>query len=227
MQPPNLYHAYAYAAFCDALNELKPGWIMTDEGLLGPENTRLTLAQHHGSSSDGHVDVLFEPDKNTPSASQLWDCVTGYGPTLEDKAKSAAYLWSQTTAGALLEFKYSGRGEFADHYHGNEPDGFQGWHVLCGAIVGFGHGDSPDILQQWYLKNPILPCLSLALSESLTEQTCPHGIKIFMGGDGIAEVRLDGERHEVASEALVNLDWPRLDPLGFIRSYLLVLHREP
>ena len=89
-----------------------------------------------------------------------------------------------------------------------------------------GGGDSASILQQWILANPVLPTLSHALSDSIDELTCPHGIKLFMGGDGISEVRVDGERHEIASAALANMGWPRLSPPGYVRSYLLVLHRE-
>jgi hypothetical protein len=76
------------------------------------------------------------------------------------------------------------------------------------------------------LENPVLPKLSHALSSSLDDNTCPHGIKIFFGGDDIAEVRLDGEEHEAASVVLENLDWPRLASTAFVRSYVLALHRE-
>jgi len=78
--------------------------------------------------------------------------------------------------------------------------------------------------QTWYLDNPVLPALSTALVDSLEERRCPHGLKIFFGCDGIAEVRLDGEYHESASTALANLGWPRLP--GFVRTYVLVLHRD-
>jgi len=216
----------AYEAFGHALNALKPGWVVTENGLVGPGGARVVLAQRHDVSNDGHVDVHFEPDQSMPLLSPLWDCVSGFGATPEDKARSAAHMWSQTTAGAMLEFKYSRRGEFADHYHGADPHGFRGWHIISGAIIGFGKGDSPSLLQQWFLDNPVLPTLSLALSDSIDERTCPHGIKILMGADDISEVRLDGERHEVASAAVANLGWPRLSPPGFVRSYLLVLHRE-
>lgn len=215
----------AYEAFRHALSALKPGWVVTENGLVGPGGARVVLAQRHHVSSEGHVDVLFEPDESTPLVSPLWDCVSGFGATPEDKARNAAYLWSQTTAGAMLEFKYSRRGEFADHFRGSDRDGFRGWHIISGAVMGRG-GDSASILQQWILANPVLPTLSHALSDSIDELTCPHGIKLFMGGDGIYEVRVDGERHEIASAALANMGWPRLSPPGYVRSYLLVLHRE-
>jgi hypothetical protein len=172
------------------------------------------------------VDVEFVLDDRAGRKVGLWDCVSGFGATPAERAQNAAHLWAGTTAPALLELKYSRRGEFADHYRGHEPDGFPGWHVICGAVMGFGHGDSPQKLQDWWLKNPFLSTLSIALEGSVGEEGCPHGIKIFFGGDGIEEVRLDGEPHERASARLGTLDWPRIQPAGFVRSYVVVLHRE-
>lgn len=215
-----------YEAFRDALNALKPNWEITDRGIVGPARAIVRLDQNHHSQSVGHVDVLFILDEGVPEPDHLWDCVSGIGATPVDRARWAAHLWSSTTAGALLEFKYSRRGEFADHFRGSEPGGFPGWHIICGAIVGFGHESNTDRLQTWWLENPVLPMLSIVLSDSLDDRACPHGIKIFFGGDGVAEVRLNGECHEKASTALANLGWPRLYPPVFARSYVLVLHRE-
>jgi len=99
--------------------------------------------------------------------------------------------------------------------------------TIAGAITGFGSGASPSALQQWWLENPVLPALARALGDSLNEQDAPYGLKILFGGDGVAEVRVNGEQHDAASSALASLPWPRLNPPGFVRSYLLVLHREP
>jgi hypothetical protein len=216
----------AYQALCEALNALKQGWRITENGIIGPDHAMVRLGQRHPSSSDGHLDIQFVLHDGPGEKAELWDCVSGFGSTPVERAQTAAHLWARTTLPALLELKYSRRGEFADHYHGNESDGFTGWHVISGAIMGFGHGDSPHRLQEWWLANPLLPFLSTALGDALDEETCPHGIKIFFGGDGVAEVRLDGERHERASMVLASLDWPRLEPAGFVRSYVLVLHRE-
>jgi hypothetical protein len=214
-----------YEAFCDALNALKQGWQITEDGLTGPDHAVVRLGEQHHDRSDGHLDVQFVPDHRAGGKSALWDYVSGFGTTPLERARTAAHLWANTTAPALLEFKYSHRGEFADHYQGDEPDGFAGWHVICGAIMGFGHDDSPRKLQSWWLDNPLLPVLSTALEGSIDEGSCPHGIKILFGGDGISEVTLDGEPHQRASTVLANLDWPRIPPAGFVRSYVLVLHR--
>ncbi len=171
--------------------------------------------------------MQFVLDEASSRRIELWDCVAGLGATHLDRARFAARLWGQTTAGALLELKYSRRGEFADHYHSSDVGGLSGWHAIAGAIVGFGQGASPSKLQQWWLSNPVLPTLAGALNDSLPEPDAPFGLKIFFGGDGVAEVRVDGDRHDAASFALCALPWPRLQPPGFVRSYVIALHREP
>jgi uncharacterized protein DUF6348 len=215
-----------YEAFLEVLNQCKPGWRVTERGLCGPEGDLVRLAQRHPSQAEGHVDVGFVLDTASPTRVELWDCVAGVGATPAARAQFAAHLWLQTAAAALLELKYSRRGEFADHYRGTDHNGFPAWHIICGAVVGFGKGESPGRLQRWWLENSVLPTVARALSSSLNEQSCPHGIKILFGGDGVAEVRLDGEEHHAASMAVAALAWPRLDPPGFVRSYVIVLHRE-
>lgn len=219
--------ATALEAFREALNALRPGWVVTGGAIVGPDGAAVRLAERDVSRIEGHVDVQFVLDDASPRRVELWDCVVGYGATAADRARFAANMWGQTTAGVLLELKYSRRGEFADHYHAADAGGFSGWHSIAGAIVGFGKGESPSALQRWWLDNPVLPALARALDDSLNEPEGPFGLKILFGGDGIAEVRVNGEQHDAASSALASLPWPRLSPAGFVRSYVLVLHREP
>ena len=216
----------AYEAFRNALNALKPGWNLYNDALIGPGGALVRLAQLHQSESNGHLDVEFRLDANSGNSKPLWDCVCGFGDSPAERAQTAAHIWSVTTAGALLELKYSLKGEFADHYRGTDPDGFTGWHVVSGPILGYGEGASPDQLQQWWLNHSVLPPVFNALKDSLDPTTCPHGIKIFFGGEDFAEVRLDGEVHEAASQALATLPWPRLQPAAFVRSYVIAVHPE-
>jgi hypothetical protein len=216
-----------YEAFCAALNSLLPGWVLKGSAIVGPGGAAVRLAQRHDSSSEGHVDVQFVLNDGAARRIELWDCVSGYGETPAERARFAAGVWAQSTAAALVELTHSNQGQFADHCRGGDPDGFTGWHAIVGGIVGFGNDDSRSHLQQWWLQNPILPTLARALDDSIKEEECPHGLKILFGGDGIAEVRLNGEQHESASAALAALPWPRLKLAGFVRSYVLILHREP
>ena len=213
-------------AFCASLNSLKPGWSISGNCLTGPENGAVYFERRHPSDNPGHVDVGFLVTMPNGNDRVIWDCVSGFGETEIELAATAAHIWAATTAPPLLEFKYSLQGEFAEHSKGYEANGFVGWNVICGSITGFGYGDSPEKLKAWWLENPILPLLSGSLGESLEDVGCPCGVKILFGGDGIAEVRLNGDRHESASIALGELPWPRLNPPGFVRSFIMVLHRE-
>jgi hypothetical protein len=45
----------------------------------------------------------------------------------------------------------------------------------------------------------------------------------MFGGD-IAEVRINGEWSGSACHALLALEWPRLDPVAFLRCFALAVH---
>jgi hypothetical protein len=52
-------------------------------------------------------------------------------------------------------------------------------------------------------------------------------VRLFLGGNGteeVAEVQINGHIHQVASEALASLDWPRPEGLGYVRAFVLALH---
>ena len=218
--------ATTYEAFMEVLNALRPGWHMTGDAISGPGGAVVRLGQRHESEVEGHVDVEFVFNDSSSRRIELWDCVTGYGETPGDRAQFAAHVWGQTTAGVLLELKYSLKGEFADHLYGADADGFSGWHAIHGGIIGIGDADSAGKLQQWWVNNPLLPALARALSDSLDQKDGPFGLKILFGGDEVAEVRVNGEGNEVASSMLASLSWPRLKPPAFVRSYVLLVHRE-
>ena len=217
--------AHFAEAFCESLNELFPGWSITDGVIHGPDDAAVRFSEEHAADPEAHADVEFSFRNSDPEGPRLWDCVSGFGETVEDRAATACHIWTNTTALALLEWKYSRAGEYADHFRGDEPQGLTGWHCICSSVLGFGHGDSGQRLQDWWLQNQtVLPRLSSALADLADAR--PHGIKIFFGGCDIAEVRVDGLVHENASEALRSLDWPRLEVPGFLRVYVIALHRE-
>ncbi len=212
-------------AFCGALNHLMPGWSVADEAVMGPDDVVIRFSEEHCADSDGHMDVSFGFRDSDPHGLRLWDCVSGFGETIADCASSAAHLWGATSAPALLELKYSRSGHFADHFHGHELNGLTGWHCICGAVMGYGTGGSGAALQDWWIsKQTVLPAISASLSD--LSDDLPHAIKIFFGGPDVAEVRVDGEIHERASSTLLSLDWPRMEPFGFLRVFVIALHRE-
>lgn len=213
------------AAFQNALNALKPGWNFRDGAIYGPDGAVVRFSERHNADSNGHVDVEFVLDDQDPDSPRLWDCMSGFGATITECAHSAAHIWASTSGGALLELKYSRRGEYAAHFRGHESAGLIGWHCICSAVLGYGRGGSADVLQDWWLKHqtalPTIAPYLRALSDN-----CPHTIKILFGAKDIAEVRVDGEIHEGASAALLALNWPRMEPPGFLRVFVIALHVE-
>lgn len=217
------FEAFA-AAFAPALNALLPGWVAREGSVYGPAGAVVRFSEEHDLGSEEHVDVEFILDANEPNSPRIWDCVSGLGNSLVDRARFAAHLWASACGVALLELKYSGRGQFADHYQADESEGLTGWHCICSALLGFGQGRSAEALVAWWTTHPVvLPKIAAALQN--LPGGGPHGIKIFFGGQDVAEVRVDGEFHEEASKALQTLNWPRLEPPGFLRAFVLALHR--
>lgn len=214
-----------HAAFAKAMNALRDGFQVTERGIAGPEGALIRLGERHPSRSEGHVDIEVVLNERAATPVGFTDCVTGIGATDTARAAFAAHLWARTTGCALLELKYSRKGEYADHYRGWNELGFTGWHAIAAPILGYGHAVNADRLQHWWLDHSLLPMLSRELSPELGGDT-PHGIKILFGGDDVAEIRVDGEPHEAASSALRELDWPRSEPAAFVRSYVMLLHRE-
>lgn len=212
-------------AFCSELNKLKPGWTIQNDIIRGPEDAAVRFCTLHLVSSPGHADVEFSFQDGASDSLRLLDCVMGFGENIDECASSAAKIWGSTSAPALLELKYSRKGKYADHYFGHEPHGLKGWHSICSPIIGWGRGDGGKALQEWWLSTQqVLPAIAPALADLRGDQ--PHAVKILLGGQDIAEVRVDGQHHEAASAALLALNWPRQASPSFARAFAIAIHRE-
>lgn len=210
-------------AFREALNDRRAGWELRGESLVGQDGLVLRFGERHQSTSPGHVDIEIIFDEDKGDSVRLLDCAVGFGESLSAQAKNCAYLWAATTGGCILELKYSRTGEFASHYEAKDPEGLVGWHAVCSDLIGYGTGNKAKELQDWWVKSTkVLPTIASTLTGM---SDSPHGIKIFFGGEDTAEVRVDGEYHEAASKALAEMDWPRNDLSGFLRAYVIAIHR--
>jgi hypothetical protein len=221
-------------AFRDALQGVWGRWRTDGDAVRGPGGAAVHFAHRHESLSPGHVDVefrwggarsLWPPFRRAPHVS-LWDCVAGLGESSEERARFAAKVWTGSTGAACVEMLSGHRGWFAEHSYAGDPNGFSGWHVIHAPLVAYGKGDAAEVLQGWCMDNPILPHLVPALADTVPAEAGPHGLKILLGAQDVAEVRLDGEHHDAGSAALLALPWPRLDLPGFVRTYAVLLHRE-
>jgi hypothetical protein len=212
------------ASLANELNKLWPEWTIE-----GPVVKRKgTLAVHpvvtHGDYRN-HVDIGFYLNRDRADAPVLWDCVAGPGNDLRAAADFAASAWAQSTAPPILELLH-GDGRFAEHSNGDDGIGLPGWHGILGPLLGYG-SDSAEPLQTWCLKNPLIPALQAYLAPRLADGLV-HGVKFLLGAmdPGIAEVRINGQRDDAASEALFRLPWPR-GRRSVLRSYAVFVHPHP
>jgi hypothetical protein len=207
------------------LNDITPGWSAEGNGVHGPRNVGVELTDFHHEYGPGHVDIGFVLGCKSQNCQTIWDCVSGYGSSVLERVQSAAHVWVTCTAPVFLELIFSGRGDYAEHYHAADPEGLRGWHAIHGPILGIGQ-EGAEILQKWWLENPLLPLISRNTKNSdFGDLRYPHGIKLLFGGEDVAEVRIDGMRHEPASQALLLEKWPRV-ARSFVRGYILAMHPE-
>jgi len=202
-------------------NELTSGgWEPDGEAILGPGTLRVVVARHAGIGYE-HVDYGFELNRDRADVPVVWDCASGAGSALADAIDYAARMWVTSTAVVVLEMLHHD-GRFAEHYQATDPDGLPGWHAIHGPIIGFGAGSGSEAMQQWVIDHPLLPQLAEPLLAAFDRPNI-NGLKILFGGD-IAEVRINGSADPAASAGLASLLWPRTDPPGFIRCFVLAIH---
>jgi hypothetical protein len=206
------------------LSRFRDGWIDDGELVVGPGTVAVRAAITH-DSEPGHVDLGFVLNRDRPDAPVIWDCVAG-GPAQDDvAAQRACSIWAQTTAPVIMEL-LTQKSQYADHAHGDDGLGLAGWHSIHGAILGYGTNDA-TALQRWCLDNAVVPALRDVLAPALSPAWL-HGAKFLLGAfdeDSIAEVRIDGIRHEACSDTLLKLPWPK-EGKRVARFFVLFVHAE-
>lgn len=212
----------------ERLSAFGPAWSAENiEGSLlrGPGSVGVILRENH-TDYDAHLDFDLVLNVDRPAETTLIDCVTGYGDDLPSCWRQGVDQWAESTvATAVALMERSDR--WADHLHGNDPEGVAGWHIIHAGFVGFGVGDFTQ-LSRWAVDAPLLPMLSEVLDAAVDRENL-NGVKILFGGrpgDEVAEVRINGFPHEQASSALLALPWPRQEQPIFATTYVLMVHRE-
>lgn len=211
---------YVLGLLAEALNGLTSGWLVA-EADKGP----LLLGRDHGATvfltpgrcgdpdpSPGHLDLVLayglgQPGGSTPVA----DCTSVPGPDLETSLRRAVQTWTDTTATAVLS-SLGARTPLGAHFGPEEPPGVPGWHIVTGGVAGYGTGPDHEAMKAWLFENPPWPLVARAFGDDL-DPARTHAVKVFIGagaGRVVSEVRLDGEIHEAASEALGTSHWPRV-----------------
>lgn len=198
-------------------------WADDGHAILGPGGTSVIVDSRH-EAGPGHVDIgvcIDRPGHDTPV---VCDCVSGGAGDPVGAARMCARIWAQTTAPVVFEL-LSREGRFADHSHGDARLGLSSWHSIHGAVLGYGRNDATP-LQQWCLDNPPIPMIADCLSQALSADSL-HAVKFLLGAFGdesVAEVRINGARHDLCSDALLGLPWPK-DPARVCRFFVLFVHR--
>ncbi|MFI6604231.1 DUF6348 family protein [Nonomuraea sp. NPDC050536] len=201
-------------------------WQVRDGLVKGPANTGILLANEH-SGSEEHFDFHFVANLDHPKETTIPDCVSGYGGSAESQAESAIHIWASTTGWALLELMTQDE-SFTTHLQPDDPDGFPGWHLIHGGILGWGTGDHSSAAQNWLMNTKLARALGDIMPGPFDRDELV-GIKVIFGGNTaspIAEVRVNGIVDGPASQAVLNMPWPRHPTdLSYARTFLLLIHR--
>lgn len=204
-------------------------WEVVGERVQSPGSVVVVLGQAEHSDEPGHLHPTFVLNPEHAADTSLPDCVAGYGATPREKVEQAVHTWATTTGIAVLEL-LAQNGQIGHHFPAGDPDGFPGWHAIQGGINGWGVGAEHDVVQAWAAETPLLPIIAPALAATGFERDQLIGVKAFFGsyrGTDTAEVRVNGEVDEAASEALRTAAWPRpADGGAFARTYVILVHRE-
>jgi hypothetical protein len=175
--------------------------------------------------SHNHVDLGVVVTASDGTATTQWDCALGLAADELVAIGQAVQVWSVRTMPLFREL-FAQDGSFVDHYPAGDPDGIPGWHVIAGALIGWGAGDAPAALQRWALEHPLLPRLPSLPAAFDREEL--NGVRIVFGGvtgNDFAEVRVNGRVVHASSRELYELSWPRADKPATLSTYLLAVHR--
>jgi hypothetical protein len=224
MPDPHLERARHLVA--ESLTRLSGQWTVDGDLVRGPGTTAVVLAELHGAAP-AHLDLGFVLNRERADTPVIWDCAAGIGATEEAKLRRAVETWATCTAPVVLEL-LTQKGRFADHYQGDDPDGFAGWHAIHGPWLGWGTGDGPNELQRWALDHPLLPLLRSPVRPELDRAEL-NGVKILFGASPTgetAEVRINGTARPGPSTELLALGWPRPAGHAYVRAFVLLVHED-
>ncbi|MCL2653141.1 MAG: DUF6348 family protein [Propionibacteriaceae bacterium] len=198
-------------------------WVVGESGLVrGPGTLGVAVVPFLDEPSN-HIDLEFILNVDRREETTLFDCVAGIGKTAQDAIRWALNLWIETTGAAVFELLH-GTGEEADHFSGDDPHGFPGWHMVGSPILGYGIGDSPTAVRDWMSDACPWHDLAPLIVPSLTRPML-NGVKFFADSSGTAEVRVNGVVNDAASEALIAMS-PRTPQWAAARTYLLLVHPD-
>ncbi len=205
------------------LNQLVPGWKVAGDEVHGPFTAVVRFGREH-FDDPRHVDLDLVLDPGDPERTTIADCFSAPGETIEEAVTQGIRMWAETTGATALELMTQ-ESRFANHYDDGEPGAFPGWHMIGGGIAGWGAGPDVGAVQRWIAEAKPWIALAPAMDGALDRDRI-NGVKLFIAGsahNAITEVRINGQVHELASRALLELDWPRVPEGSVARTFFLLI----
>lgn len=208
----------------DALGEIEPSLVegckIGDGRMVGPQGWGLAALPNH-TDDPWHFDIGFIL---WPEPAVVPDCINGIGPPHE-RAAWMVRTWRETSGACLAEM-LTRRGEYASHVDGSDSPGLPGWHSVVSKVFAYGSDPASNHALQAVLANgDVLREIAPQLVPAL-DRPAHNGIKVFCQrspASAAAEVRVNGERHEPASQALAALPWPEVTAPAVARLYAVAV----
>ena len=219
----------ARRALTEELNSISDGWTVNDGVVWSSGRAHVVVANRCAHALPGHVRPLrfgFTFDRDGREV--LWDCATGIGKDRESSVREAVSIWVASTAPALLSWYHRTTFPSAVSLPPGDELGVPGWHAFSGPYFCWGQEGPKERLLNFVIETSPLLRIIWALPQHWIA-TRPNAIKLFFGSGSppTTEVRVNGVRHDRASEALATLDWPQLSAYTTFRQYVVLAHPDP
>lgn len=218
----------AREVFARTMNRSMPTWRVEGDRVVGPGTSAVYIECRHDVEHPEHLDIGFHLKRDEPESDGnpvCWDCVSGLGETLEAAFEQATEVWRRTTCPVFIELCNQNSGEAMNLIDDKELA--PGWHVIHGLPVAVGRdGNANQAIANFILDAKVLAVIGPPLTLDFTRPRM-NFVKVFYlsGGEPVAEVRLNGERHDAASEVLASLHWPDV-AVAVVRCGILYIHPE-
>jgi Family of unknown function (DUF6348) len=173
-----------------------------------------------------HLDLELLLNADRPELPTVADCSTGIAADPVEATGQAIGAWIDTCMVTVLELVEQ-RGRLATHFGALDPGGFAGWHAIVGGVTGWSV-DGSRVKQDWFAEampwSTLAPVIATGLDRP--QLNCVR-LLVGQGADFTeCEVRINGRRHEPATAALAELDWPRTERFGLARTFVLLVGPE-
>lgn len=208
----------------DALGEIAPplvdGCQIRNGMMAGTQGWGLMALPNH-TDDPRHFDIGFIL---APQPAIVPDCINGIGSPPEAAAMMVR-IWRETSGACLAEM-LTRRGEYASHVDGSGSVGLPGWHSVVSGVPAYGPDrTSNDTLQAALVDRDVLREIAPQLVQAL-DRPAHNGIKVYYHRtptSATAEVRVNGEPHQAASQALAALPWPEVTAPATARFYAVAV----